>query len=136
MHTSWWKIVVGIVMAANGLLFAGQVYLFNDAPAALRIHRDLPPDADPALVNLKVVAWALAGIAWVVAGFGLMTGRREWLPSAFVAFLLVDGFYVAQYWLWGSWYLSVWISFAVFGVLALLYAAVCRHVWNSTAVFR
>ncbi len=133
MHVPWWKIVLGIVMVVNGLAFAGQGYLFNDASAALRVHGDLPSDADPALVDLKVAAWALAGLAWVVAGFGLATGRREWLPAAFVGFLLVDGFYVVQFWLWGRTHVGVWVGFAAFGLLALLYAAVCRHAWRSTA---
>jgi hypothetical protein len=133
VHVPFWKIAVGLVMVVNGLLFAGQVYLFNDASAALRVHQDLPPGADPALVDLKVVAWALAGIAWVVSGAGLMSGRRDWLPAAFVGFLLVDGLYVAQFWLWGGTYLGVWAGFAVFGLLALLYAAVCRYAWRSTA---
>ena len=132
MHVPFWKVAFGLLMVANGLLFAGQVYLFNDASAALRIHRDLPPEADPALVDLKVAAWALAGIAWVVAGAGLMSGRRDWLPAAFVGFLLVDGLYVAQFWLWGRTYPGVWVGFAVFGVLALAYAAVCRYSWRST----
>ena len=133
MHVSWWKVLVGVVMVVNGVLFASQAYLFNDVAAALRVHGDLPPDADPSLVNIKVVAWALAGIAWVVAGFGLMTGRRDWLPAGFVGFLLVDGLYVAQFWLWGGSYPSVWAWFALFGVLALVYAAICRNVWRATS---
>lgn len=133
MHVSWWKVVVGIVMVLNGLLFAGQGYLFDDVPAALRVHGDLPPDADPSLVDLKVALWALAGLAWIVSGFGLATGRREWLPAAFVGFLLVDGFYLVQFWLWGRSHIGVWEWFAVFGVLALIYAAVCRYAWRSTA---
>ena len=133
MHVPFWKIAVGLLMVANGLLFAGQVYLFNDTAAALRIHSDIPPEADPALVNLKVGAWALAGLAFVVAGAGLMSGRRDWLPAAFVGFLLVDGLYVAQFWLFGASYLGVWAGFATFGLLALGYAAVCRYSWRTTA---
>jgi len=134
VHVAWWKVVIGIVMVVNGILFAGQAYLFDNVSAALRIHGDLPADADPSLVDLKVAAWALAGVAWVVAGLGLMTGRRDWLPGAFVGFLLVDGLYVVQFWLWGSSHLALWAWFAVFGILALAYGAVCRHVWRQTAV--
>ena len=132
MHVSAWKIVVGILMIASGLLFAAQGWVFHDAPAALRIHRDLPPDADPAYVDLRVAALALAGLAWIVAGAGLATGRREWLPAAFVALLLVGGLHAAQLWMWGSSYLATSAVFGVFGVLALVYAVLCRSAWMST----
>ncbi len=135
MHTSWWKILLGLAMVANGVWFASQIRLFYDAPAALRFHGDLPSDVDPSFVDLKVVAWGLAGLAWVVAGAGLISGRREWLPAAFVGFLLVDGLFAAELWLWGVTYPAVWGWFAAFGGLALVYAAVCRRVWRSTAGF-
>lgn len=133
MHVPFWRVLFGAVMAVNGIVFVGQVYLFPDAAAALRVHRDLAPDADFQFVALKVLFWGLAGLAWLVAGVGMMTGKRDWLPAAFVGFLLVDGLYAAQVWMWGSTLLSVWIGFGVFGVLALLYAAVARHVWRETA---
>jgi hypothetical protein len=133
VHVPLWRVLFGVVMVVNGLLFVGQVYLFPDATAALRVHRDLAPDADFQLVALKVLAWGLAGLAWVVSGIGLMTGRRDWLPAAFVGFLLVDGLYVAQFWMWGDTLLTVWAWFGVFGTLAFVYAAVARHVWKATA---
>lgn len=136
MHVAGWKIVVGVLMVVTGIALAGQVVLFDDTPAALRVHRDLPPDADPGFVDLKVAAWALAGLGWIVAGVGLATGRREWLPAAFLSFLLVDGLYAAQFWLWGGAYPAVWAGFAVFGLLALAWAAVCRRVWFATDVLR
>jgi hypothetical protein len=134
VHVAWWKVVLGVVMVVNGLAFVAQGYFFGDVTGALRVHGDLPPDADPSLVHLKVGAWAVAGIAWVVAGFGLATGRRDWLPAAFLGFLLVDGLYVVQFWLWGSSHPGVWVGFGVFGVLALAYAFACRQAWRSTAV--
>ena len=133
VHVPIWRVVVGAVMILNGLLFLGQVYLFPDAAAALRVHRDLAQDADFQFIALKVLSWGLAGLAWVVAGLGLATGRRDWLPAAFVGFLLVDGTFAAQFWLWGREMPTVWISFGVFGLLSFLYAAVARHVWRETA---
>ena len=135
MHMPLWKILLGLVMVVNGLFFVSQVRLFYDRAAALRFHGDLPPDVDPSLVDLKVVVWGLAGLAWIVAGSGLMVGRRDWLPAAFVAFLLVDGFYVIQLWSWGVSFPAVWAWFSVFGGLALLYAVVCRQVWRATSAF-
>jgi hypothetical protein len=132
MHVSWWKILLGLVMIGNGVFFASQVRLFHDAAQALRFHGDLPADVDPSFVDLKVVAWCLAGLAWIVAGFGLLTGRRDLLPAALVALLLVDGLFAVEFWLWGSAYPAVWIWFGTFGVLALFYATVCRQVWRST----
>jgi len=119
-------------MIVHGIAFLGQVYLFPDAAAALRVHRDLAPDADFQFVALKVLFWGLAGLAWIVAGLGMITGKRDWLPAAFVGFLLVDGLYAAQFWMWGSSYVGVWVGFGVFGLLALLYAAAARHVWRTT----
>ncbi len=136
MHVATWKVVVGLLMVGNGLLFSAQAYLFHDTAAALGLHRDLPAVADPGFVDLKVGAWALAGLGWIVAGAGLVTGRREWLPAAVLSFLLVDGLYVAQLWLWGSAYPAVWAGFAVFGLLALAWALVTRHVWRETALVR
>lgn len=133
MHVASWKVVVGLLMVVNGLAFVGQGWLFNDTTAALRIHRDIAPHADPGFVDFKVGAWAVAGLAFVVAGLGLLTGRREWLPAVVVGVLLVDGLYVAQFWMWGSAYPGVWAGFATFGALALLYAFVCRHVWIATS---
>ena len=85
MHVAGWKIAVGLLMIVNGLAFVAQVYLFDDIASALRVHLDLPPEADPGFVTLKVGAWALAGLCQVVAGASLMTGRRDWLPAAFVS---------------------------------------------------
>ena len=135
MHASPWKILLGLVMVVNGVWFASQVRFFYNVSAALRFHGDLPPDVDPSFVDLKVVAWGLAGLAWVVAGLGLMTGRRDWLPAAIVGFLLVDGLYAAELWLWGVTYPVVWAWFGIFGGLALAYAVVCRQVWKTTAGF-
>ena len=136
MHVPWWKILLGLVMVANGVFFVSQVRLFYDRTAALRFHGDLPPDVDPSLVDLKVVVWGLAGLAWIVAGSGLVTGRRDWLPAAFVSFLLVDGLYVAQFWLWGDSHLAVWAGFGTFGLLTIAWAAACRHVWRATSGLR
>lgn len=133
MHVPFWRILLGAVMGVHGLVLLGQVYLFPDAGAALRVHRDLAPDADFQFVALKVLFWGLAGLAFVVAGAGMSAGKRDWLPAAFVGFLLVDGLYAVQFWLWGSTLLSVWIGFAFFGLPALLYAAAARHVWRTTA---
>ena len=133
MRVPIWRVLFGALMTFSGIVLVGQVYLFPDAAAALRVHRDLAPDADFQFVALKVLCWGLAGLAWLVAGVGMMTGRRDWLPAAFVGFVLVDGLYAAQFWMWGSTHLAVWIGFGVFGVLALLYAAVARHVFRETA---
>ncbi len=133
MRVPIWRVLFGALMTLSGIVLVGQVYLFPDAAAALRVHRDLAPDADFQFVALKVLCWGLAGLAWLVAGVGMMTGRRDWLPAAFVGFVLVDGLYAAQFWMWGSTHLAVWIGFGVFGVLALLYAAVARHVFRETA---
>ena len=133
MRVPIWRVLFGALMTLSGIVLVGQVYLFPDAAAALRVHRDLAPDADFQFVALKVLCWGLAGLAWLVAGVGMMTGRRDWLPTAFVGFVLVDGLYAAQFWMWGSTHLAVWIGFGVFGVLALLYAAVARHVFRETA---
>jgi hypothetical protein len=133
VHVPFWRILFGAVMAAHGLVLLGQVYLFPDAAAALRVHRDLAPDADFQFVALKVLLWGLAGLAWVVAGIGMTAGRRDWLPAAVVGFVLVDGLYAVQFWMWGETLLTVWIGFGLFGLPALLYAAVARHVWKASA---
>lgn len=133
MHVPFWRVLLGIVMIVHGAAFLAQVYLFPDAAAALRVHRDLAPDADFQFVALKVLFWGLAGLAWIVSGLGMATGRRDWLPAAFVGFLLVDGLYAAQFWMWGGTHLAVWIGFGVFGLLAFLYAAAARQVWRTTA---
>jgi len=133
VHVPFGRILFGAVMAVHGLVLLGQVYLFPDAGAALRLHRDLAPDADFQFVALKVLFWGLAGLAFLVAGIGMSTGKRDWLPAAFVGFLLVDGLYVVQFWMWGSTLPAVWLGFALFGLPALVYAAVARHVWKSTA---
>lgn len=133
MHVPFWRVLLGIVMIVHGAAFLAQVYFFPDAAAALRVHRDLAPGADFQFVALKVLFWGLAGLAWIVSGFGMATGKRDWLPAAFVGFLLVDGLYVAQVWMWGATHPAVWIGFGVFGLLAFLYAAAARHVWRATA---
>lgn len=133
MHVPFWRVLLGIVMVVHGAAFLAQVHLFPDTAAALRVHRDLAPDADFQFVALKVLFWGLAGLAWIVSGLGMTTGRRDWLPAAFVGFLLVDGLYAAQFWMWGATHLAVWIGFGVFGLPALLYAAAARHVWRTTA---
>ena len=86
MHVPFGRILFGAVMAVHGLVLLGQVYLFPDAGAALRLHRDLAPDADFQFVALKVLFWGLAGLAFLVAGIGISTGKRDWLPAAFVGY--------------------------------------------------
>jgi hypothetical protein len=108
-------------MILNGLLFVSNIYVLGDLKAALEMHEDLSPAANPVMVNAKVIVCFVAGILYLLAAFAILFRKRRLALAGIAGFVLFDGLYLLELALWGCSHSQVWLGFAIFGSLGLLF---------------
>ncbi len=113
--------ILAALLLLNGLFFACNLYVLGDPAAAIAMHEDLSPAAAPFVAELKVVVTELAGILYLLGAVGFLRRRpalavhAAWGAAPFLAL------YAYELAAWGRSWPAVWLGFAVFGGLALVF---------------
>ncbi len=112
-------ILVGL-MILNGLLFVSNIYVINDREAAIAMHDDLAPTASALMANLKVLCCFVTGLMYITAAFGIIRNKLQLAWFGVLGFLMFDGLYLVQLYMWWEIHPRIWIDFTVFGGISLL----------------
>ena len=131
MTRTRWKAAMGLLMIANGLFFAANVVAFRHPELGVGVFHDPTPLPDQVGAALKVVVTILAGLAFLVAGLGLVRAQRSLLPAGFVGFVLFDGFLLGEIWRGARPVSVLWSWPGLFFVLAFGYWMACRRAWKE-----
>ncbi len=124
------KIIILILMIANGLMFISGTYVLGDRNAAIEMHEDLAPTASGLMVNTKVVISFVVGILYLAAAYGIIRKKYGLALAGVIGFAIFDGFYIIELVLWAKTNPGTWIGFCIFGSLAILFGAYCLRVWR------
>lgn len=117
------KIMYCIIIALlllQGLLFICNIYVLGDVEAAIAMHEDLAPTADPFIVNGKVIVCFITGILYLLAAYGIIRKNHHLLFTGILGIILFLGYYIIELFLWGASYPRVWLDFSIFGGLSLI----------------
>lgn len=110
-----------VLLVLNGVFFASNIYVLGDTAAAIAMHDDLAPTASPFVANLKVAVCFATGVLYLLAALGFVRRRPALVACGVWGFAVFDGLYLYELAAWGLSHPRVWLDFAVFGGLALLF---------------
>lgn len=123
-----------VLLVLNGLFFASNIYVLGDTAAAIEMHDDLAPTASPFVANLKVASCFATGILYLLAALGFVRRRPALVACGVWGFALFDGLFLYELAAWGLSHPRVWLDFAVFGGLALLFGVAASRELRRPAV--
>lgn len=103
-------------------MFISNIYVYGNLAAAHKMHSDLSPNSNIVIANIKVIICLVCGILYLLEAYGILNENRKFLYSGIAAFIIFDGFYIAELLMWGATHLMVWFGFAIFGGLSFVYA--------------
>jgi hypothetical protein len=123
--------VILVIIFLNGLLFiATSIYAFGDKGLSLRIHEDIPPTASDFIIQLKVIICLVVGILYVIFSYSIFKKKHNLALSGFSSFILFDGFYMVEFYLWLKTHPDVLTGFLFFGTLNLLIGIYSLYLWK------
>jgi len=125
------RIIIPVLMIANGLMFLSGSYVLGDREAAIEMHEDIAPTASDLMVNAKVVISFVVGILYLIAAYGIIRKKYGLSLAGVIGFAIFDGFYVIELVMWGKTNPYTWIGFSIFGSLALLFGACSLWIFRK-----
>lgn len=115
------KVIFSVLLLLNGLFFVSNIYVIGDRKAAIEMHNDLFPNASAFVANAKVIVCFVTGILYLLAAYGLLRNKSNFVISGIMGAIVFIGFYIIELILWGRSHPRVWIDFSIFGGLSLIY---------------
>ena len=125
------RISLIILLILNGLFFITNIYVLGNTQAAIDMHEDLAPSAGPFMANFKVINCFITGLLYVVAAYGLIRKRKQFILAGVYGAIFFFAFYIVELILWGTSHPTVWIGFSIFGTLSLVLGYFSFKYWHN-----
>jgi hypothetical protein len=126
------NMIIVIIVFLNGLLFiATSLYTLGNRELSLQIHEDIPSTASDGMIQFKVILCLLVGILYVMLSYSVVKKKYTFAFAGIVSFILFDGFYMLEFFLWSKTHPEVFRGFLTFGLLNFLIGISSWFYWQK-----
>jgi hypothetical protein len=125
------KIIVLSLMILNGIFCMCNIYVLGNREEIVKMHLDLVPDAGDFIANTKVIGIFISGLLFVIAAVSIIRKKYKFAFAGIIGFAIVNGLYIVQLILWADIHPRIWIHFAIFGGLSLIYGIYSWLNWKK-----
>ena len=114
------QIVMQVLILVVSLSFIPSIFLFGNKEKSLKIHREIPFDANANIINIKDLITFVSGIFYLAAFIGLIINNKLLIILGILGTIIFVLFYIYELFLWGKSRRNIWFGFLIVGGISII----------------